>query len=379
MNFYIAHIKDTDFKSIDLYSSLNKKESKTKLNSIEDLYKINDAEFLLILIPASEVSSYEFTQNKLLSKEINIANFISEVDSNFIDPVSENEYFLSKDAGYVVNKNFLLKLNTYLSNINLRICVSPEYLINSKSAEDVITELSDKFFFSFRDKSGFSVSEENLSQYLDIIINENPNYEPKIYSSNKYLNSKFNNSSSQNFSFKDISIEIIDSLPNFFKINYSLNFIFKKMNFSKFHIFTSVIFLFLLISIPNYLIYINNQYAKTYQQATFDIFKSINKDIKRVIAPKNQIDQILINAPTSNNTDFKLPEFDRLLQFGETYISNMTIDPVNLSTSLKIESMPKLQFTALKKSSEKFGILFIEENIQTLNGKISGNINLKYK
>ena len=97
MNFYIAHIKDTDFKSIDLYSSLNKKESKTKLNSIEDLYKINDAEFLLILIPASEVSSYEFTQNKLLSKEINIANFISEVDSNFIDPVSENEYFLSKN------------------------------------------------------------------------------------------------------------------------------------------------------------------------------------------------------------------------------------------------------------------------------------------
>lgn len=151
------------------------------------------------------------------------------------------------------------------------------------------------------------------------------------------------------------------------------------MNFSKFHIFTSVISLFLIISIPNYLIYINNQYAKTYQQATFDIFKSINKDIKRVIAPKNQIDQILINAPTSNNTDFKLPEFDRLLQFGETYISNMTIDPVNLSTSLKIESMPKLQFTALKKSSEKFGILFIEENIQTLNGKISGNINLKYK
>ena len=286
---------------------------------------------------------------------------------------------MSKDAGYVVNKNFLLKLNTYLSNINLRICVSPEYLINSKSGEDVITELSDKFFFSFRDKSGFSVSEENLSQYLDIIINENPNYEPKIYSSNKYLNSKFNNSSSQNFSFKDISIETIDSLPNFFKINYSLNFIFKKMNFSKFHIFTSVISLFLIISIPNYLIYINNQYAKTYQQATFDIFKSINKDIKRVIAPKNQIDQILINAPTSSNTDFKLPEFNRLLQFGETYISNMTIDPVNLSTSIKIESMPKLQFTALKKSSEEFGILFIEENIQTSNGKISGNINLKYK
>ena len=211
MNFYIAHIKDTDFKSIDLYSSLNNKESKTKLNSIEDLYKIHDAEFLLILIPASEVSSYKFTQNKLLSKEINIANFISEVDSNFIDPVSENEYFLSKDAGYVVNKNFLLKLNTYLSNINLRICVSPEYLINSKSAEDVITELSDKFFFSFRDKSGFSVSEENLSQYLDIIINENPNYEPKIYSSNKYLNSKFNNSSSQNFSFKDCLLYTSDA------------------------------------------------------------------------------------------------------------------------------------------------------------------------
>ena len=94
MNFYIAHILDSSLDKINLYNVTDKNSSKKILNSISDLEKINDAESLLVLLPSSEVTSYEFKKNESLSEQINIANFISDVDTNFIDSVSDNEYFI---------------------------------------------------------------------------------------------------------------------------------------------------------------------------------------------------------------------------------------------------------------------------------------------
>ena len=91
MNFYIAHILSSNLDLIHLYNASSKNESKKTLNSLRQLDDIDDAELLLVLIPSSEVTSYEFIQNTSLSEQINIANFISDIDSNFIDPVSDNE------------------------------------------------------------------------------------------------------------------------------------------------------------------------------------------------------------------------------------------------------------------------------------------------
>ena len=52
MNFYIAHILSSNLDVIHLYNVTNKNESKKILNSITQLDEINDAEFLLVLIPA---------------------------------------------------------------------------------------------------------------------------------------------------------------------------------------------------------------------------------------------------------------------------------------------------------------------------------------
>ena len=50
---------------------------------LAELNILNESDSLLVLIPSSTVTSYEFEENKSLSKQINIANFISEVDSVF--------------------------------------------------------------------------------------------------------------------------------------------------------------------------------------------------------------------------------------------------------------------------------------------------------
>jgi len=380
MNFYIAHILDSSLDRINLYNVTDKNSSKKILNSISDLEEINDVELLLVLIPASEVTSYEFNKNESLSEQINIANFISDVDINFINSVSDNEYFINNGGAYVVNKIFLENINQHLSNLNYKVYVAPEYLINLNNTSDVITEIDDRFLFSYKNTHGFTVNKENLAQYLDLVINNNPNYEPKIFSSNKELKKIFkSNTDNHKFNFVNVNKEIVNSMPNFFKINTSLGFIIKKMNFSKVQLLISALAILFLITSPNYLIHKNVQNTKFYNEATFDIFNSINNDVKRVVAPRNQIDQIIKNIPENNKNNIELPNLELFLKFGEKYFTEITVDAIDSSIELKINSMPLFQFNILKTSAEKLNISISDNDIRIKNDSVDGILFLRYK
>ena len=380
MNFYIAHILSSNLDLIHLYNATSKNESKKTLNSLRQLDEIDDAELLLVLIPSSEVTSYEFIQNSSLSEQINIANFISDVDSNFIDSVSDNEYFLSEAAGYVVNKSFLNDLNQYLSNLNYKVCVTPEYLINSFNDSDSITQIDEKFMFAYKNKYGFSISSKNLNQYLELVVNDKPNYEPIIYSSNIDLNNKFKSANvNKDFIFQNVDSTKVESLPNFFKINLSLNLFIKKINFSRAQLMSFILAIFFIILTPNYLVYKNKQDTQVYVDATFNIFSSLSKDINRVVAPRNQIDQILENVPMNNTPDIKLPNLDLFFKYGKEYISDITVDIINSSAKVKINSMPSFQFNILKNGAEKLNIKISEQNIEATDGNIDGILTLKYE
>ena len=71
------------------------------------------------------------------------------------------------------------------------IYVLPEYLINAVTGEDVITEFEDKFMISYSNKTGFASDYNSLSQYIDIVLNKNPNFNPLIFSTNKDLLKRF--------------------------------------------------------------------------------------------------------------------------------------------------------------------------------------------
>ena len=380
MNFYIAHILDSSLDKINLYNVTDKNSSKKILNSISDLEKINDAESLLVLLPSSEVTSYEFKKNESLSEQINIANFISDVDKNFINSVSDNEYFLNNNAAYVVNKSFLTNLNQYLSNLSFKVCVAPEHLINSDKSSDVISEIDNKFIFSYKNNSGFSVTKENLKQYLDIVINYNPDYEPKIFSSNEELKKRFkSDNKNYEFNFTDVNKDVVSSLPNFFKINMSMGFIVKKMKFSSMQLAVTALTLLFLIVSPTYLIQKNIQNTKSYNQAILKIFNAISPDINRVVAPKNQIDQILKNTTVENQATIELPNLDLFFKYGEKYISDISIDVTNSSAKVKISSMPSLQFNILKTGVEKLNISILDSSLEIKDGSVSGVLTLRYR
>ena len=380
MNFYIAHILTSNCDEIHLHNATDKNEPKKTLNSIKELFNIKNVEQLLVLIPASEVTSYKFIKNKSLADQVNIANFISDIDINLIDSVSDNEYVLSDEAAYVVDKNFITNLNDQLSHLNYKVIITPEYLINSSEHYDSITQIENTFMFSYKDKTGFAVSDDNLNQYLDIVSNDKPDFNPKIFSADENLNNKYKSSkASKKFDLQDVSIEKIKSLPNLFKMNLTLNLIIKKMNFTKTQLAASILSLFLISFTPYYLIYKNNNQSQIYKDATLDIFSSISKDIKRVVAPKNQIDQILKNAPTKLQAETKLPDLELFFKYGENYFSEIIIDAQSSNVRITINEMPSLQFNILKSISEKFNIKILDQNIEINNDKINGLIDLQYE
>ena len=380
MSQYIAHILNINADSINVYEQTNSKSSMFNISSIAELNILNESDSLLVLIPSSTVTSYEFEENKSLSKQINIANFISEVDSSFADPVSNNDYFLHNNAAYVVDKFFLKNLNASLSELNTKIYVSPEYLINVVEGNDVITEFEGRFMISYSNKTGFALDHNSLSQYIEIVLNKNPNFNPLIFSTNKDLLNRFGEKViNKSFDISSIDLSDINNLPNFFKLQISLSLFSKKMNLSKIQIAISLLALFIVMAGPKYLIYKNNTNAKIYSSSTFSIFKAIDKDVNRVIAPKSQIDQILEQLPESNFSSVELPNLDIFLKYGANYISDISIDVNTSVISIKINSMPDFQFNILKNNAERFNINIINDDLNSIDGFINGILKVGYR
>lgn len=380
MSQYIAHILNINADSINVYEQTNSKSSMFNISSLAELNILNESDSLLVLIPSSTVTSYEFEENKSLSKQINIANFISEVDSSFADPVSNNDYFLHNNAAYVVDKFFLKNLNTSLSELNTKIYVLPEYLINVVEGNDVITEFEGRFMISYSNKTGFALDHNSLSQYIEIVLNKNPNFNPLIFSTNNDLLNRFGEKViNKSFDISSIDLSDINNLPNFFKLQISLSLFSKKMNLSKIQIAISLLALFIVMAGPKYLIYKNNTNAKIYSSSTFSIFKAIDKDVNRVIAPKSQIDQILEQLPESNFSSVELPNLDIFLKYGANYISDISIDANTSVISIKINSMPDFQFNILKNNAERFNINIINDDLNSIDGFINGILKVGYR
>lgn len=379
MSQYIAHILNNNADSINVYEQTNPKSSMFNISSLAELNILNESDSLLVLIPSSTVTSYEFEENKSLSRQINIANFISEVDSSFADPVSNNDYFLHNNAAYVVDKFFLKDLNTSLSELNTNIYVLPEYLINAVEGNDVITEFEGRFMISYSNNTGFASDYNSLSQYIEIVLNKNPNFNPLIFSTNKDLLNRFGKKViNKSFDINSIDLSDINTLPNFFKLQISLRLFNKKMNLSKIQIALSILALFIVMAGPKYLIYENNTNAKIYSSSTFSIFKAIDKDVNRVIAPKSQIDQILEQLPESNFSSIELPDLDIFLKYGSKYISDISIDVNTSVVSIKINSMPDFQFNILKNNAERFNIDIINDDLNSIDGFINGILEVGY-
>ncbi|MDA9314985.1 hypothetical protein N9Q66_00080 [Gammaproteobacteria bacterium] len=378
MSLYIAHVQDDSFESINLYNCHEPDKAVISVNGIKGIKGLSDEDDLIFLLPSNLVTSYKFIQNKDISTQINLANFISEIDSKLVGQVSDNEYIFHDKNVFVIDKKTLVEINTSLSTINASIFLIPEYFANPISGLDSITQLNTKLLFHYSDGTGFGIDEYFLDQYLDIVLNNKPDYEPTIFASSKILSDRFKKSTPfEGFSFSSFLKVDLKNLPNLFKQQISFELLKNKLSFSKFQAAACLASSIVLLSAPSFLIYKNNSDALIYTSATYNIFKSINKDIKKVVAPKAQIDELVNGVPKGAAPNIKLPNLDIFYTLRSKYLTKSSINLETSVASIAIDSMPEIQFSLMQSASSQFNIYIIDKDVTSINGLVSGVIELR--
>ena len=384
MKTYITYPTNPTSESLFLLSDEDNFKNSKKILSLDELGFITNKDILIYLIPSSLVSSYKFDSNEKLSLQNNMANFISEVDTQIVNDVSDNEFFIFKNIGFVINKELIKNLNNSLSNLKCKVFVMPDYFINFQEGIDSITEFNDRFVFVFDNGTGTSINEDAIEQYIEIIKNNNPNYNPDIFSKDKSLEKLFkDNQKKEKFTLKNLIDNEFKNLPNFFKFDFSFKRIFKRLDFSKNEVYLCLTLLFLIITLPNLLIYQNNKNTNIYESETFNIFKKIDKNIKRVVSPTNQIDQLIQQIPINlNSTNLinkeKFNNLDFVISLGDKFIDNVEINFNDNIAVLSLDETPTLQYYLIKNISTRFDISIIDEDIRSTPNTVSGKVKIRF-
>ena len=384
MKTYILFPDNLELETHSLLSSDDNFLKATNDISLNKLDFIESKDKLIYLLPSTLVSSHTFIQNEKLSHSNNLANFISEVDTDLANDVSENSFFIFDENGFVINKNILDEINSYLSKLKSKSIVIPDYFINQTPDLDTISQFNDKFIFAYKDGTGSSIELNQIEYYLTVIRNVIPDFNPTIYGTSEDIKKLFQDSDSHpEISYKNFVEKNFDKLPNFFKFKPSLKNISAKLDITKNEIFAFVASCIIIFSTPLVLINNNNKTAKDYENATFSVFKKIDNNIKRVVAPRNQIDEILKQLPNVNtevNTrTLAVKNLDFLVSMGDKYLESVNLDIDQNEADILFSNMPEAQFKIIKGLSENFNIAILNEDVVMLDNKVSGEIKLGFK
>jgi len=382
MSTYITYPTDATLKNLSFCKSNDKYKKIHKTSDLHEFNSLSHKDILIYLIPSSLVSSYKFEKNPKTSNQNNIANFISDIDTDIVSEVSDNEFFVFDNHGFVIDKSIYKKLNGILNSLKCKVILIPDYFINHNKDSDHITEFNDSYLFSFSDGTGSSVDSSSIDQYIDVIKESNPDFSPFLFLQKDNSVECLKDYENKNkFSLNDFANNNFLELPNLYKFNFSLRNIYSKLNFSKFELYLCLGLIAASILLPYFLIAQNNKYTNIYELETFNIFKKIDKNTKRVVTPRIQIDQLINQIPSSFQSqtlnESKFDNLDFMTAIGEKFISEVNI---NFSTNIAIitiKEIPQTQYKIIKNISDRFNISVLKEDVQISDNTISGKISIK--
>ena len=382
MSTYITYPTDATLKNLSFCKSNDKYKKIYKTSDLHEFNSLSHKDILIYLIPSSLISSYKFQKNPKTSNQNNIANFISDIDTDIVSEVSDNEFFVFDNHGFVIDKSIYKKLNGILNSLKCKVILIPDYFINHNKDSDHITEFNDSYLFSFSDGTGSSVDSSSIDQYIDVIKESNPDFSPFLYLQKDNSVECLKDYENKNkFSLNDFANNNFLELPNLYKFNFSLRNIYSKLNFSKSELYLCLGLIAASILLPYFLIAQNNKYTNIYELETFNIFKKIDKNTKRVVTPRIQIDQLINQIPSSFQSqtlnESKFDNLDFMTAIGEKFISEVNI---NFSTNIAIitiKEIPQTQYKLIKNISDRFNISVLKEDVQISDNTISGKISIK--
>ena len=383
MNTFIAYPDNLDFNRGIFHKSSDDYKKSYNYPNLGDFSSLTHKDKLIYLLPSSIVGSYPFEKNNNLSAQNNLANFMSDIDSYIVNDVSENEFFIFEDVGFVMDKGLYKELNTSLNKLKCKVILVPDYFLNRTVDANTITEFNNRFIFSFDDGTGSSTDLKSLTQYLETVKSKYINFEPNVFSSSQIKELK-GYKHNKDAPIEKFASSMPDNMPNLFKFEFSFKNIFNKLNFSKGELYVCLLLVTSLIALPYIFTAQNNKQIDTYETEIFNIFKMIDKNTNRVVTPKVQIDQLIEQIPGSSKIqpsrdESKFENYGFLISLGEKYIESVEIDFKFNQVTLGLLELPQMQYTVVKNAVDTFNVNIINENIVNENNKISGEIKIEIK
>ena len=382
MNTIVAYPDNLSFSNGKYHHSSDNYKQTNTFSNLNEFDALSQKDTLIYLVPSSIISSYVFENNQNLSKQNNLANFISDIDSFIVDDISKNKFFIFNENSFVINKTLYEELNTMLNTLNCKVLVLPDYFLNRQSGKDTITEFNKKFLFSFKNGTGSSIEHDSLNQYIETVKINYPDFDPIIYCDSDVKDLK-TFKIRKKFNISDFVKNKNDKEPNLFKFEVSIKNIFNKLNFTRMELYLCTFLIFCSLSLPYLFVSQNNKQISIYESETFNIFKAIDKNTNRVVTPKIQIDQLInqisltplaeIDNPISNFSNLNF-----LVSLGENYLKSVDIDFNSNEAVLSLESLPEIQYRLIKNTVGSLNVEIISENVASNENLISGEIKIGF-
>ena len=382
MNTIVAYPDNLSFSNGKYHHSSDNYKQTNTFSNLNEFDSLSQKDTLIYLVPSSIISSYVFENNQNLSKQNNLANFISDIDSFIVDDISKNEFFIFNENSFVINKTLYEELNTMLNTLNCKVLVLPDYFLNRQFEKDTITEFNNKFLFSFKNGTGSSIEHDSLNQYIETVKINYPDFNPIIYCDSDVKDLK-TFKIRKKFNISDFVKNKNDKEPNLFKFEVSIKNIFNKLNFTRMELYLCTFLIFCSLSLPYLFVSQNNKQISIYESETFNIFKAIDKNTNRVVTPKIQIDQLInqisltplaeIDNPISNFTNLNF-----LVSLGENYLKSVDIDFNSNEAVLSLEGLPEIQYRLIKNTVGSLNVEIISENVASNENLISGEIKIGF-
>ena len=382
MNTIVAYPDSLSFSNGKYHHSSDNYKQTNIFSNLNEFDSLSQKDTFIYLVPSSIISSYVFENNQNLSKQNNLANFISDIDSFIVDDISKNEFFIFNENSFVINKTLYEELNTMLNKLNCKVLVLPDYFLNRQFGKDTITEFNNKFLFSFKNGTGSSIEHDSLNQYIETVKINYPDFDPIIYCDSDVKDLK-TFKIRKKFNISDFVKNKKDKEPNLLKFEVSIKNIFNKLNFTRMELYLCTFLIFCSLSLPYLFVSQNNKQISIYESETFNIFKAIDKNTNRVVTPKIQIDQLInqisltplaeIDNPISNFSNLNF-----LVSLGENYLKSVDIDFNSNEAVLSLEGLPEIQYRLIKNTVGSLNVEIIGENVASNENLISGEIKIGF-
>ena len=382
MNTIVAYPDNISFSNGKYHHSSDNYKQTNTFSNLSEFDSLSQKDTLIYLVPSSIISSYVFENNQNLSKQNNLANFISDIDSFIVDDISKNEFFIFNENSFVINKTLYEELNTMLNTLNCKILVLPDYFLNRQFGKDTITEFNNKFLFSFKNGTGSSIEHDSLNQYIETVKINYPDFDPIIYCDSDVKDLK-TFKIRKKFNISDFVKNKNDKEPNLFKFEVSIKNIFNKLNFTRMELYLCTFLIFCSLSLPYLFVSQNNKQISIYESETFNIFKAIDKNTNRVVTPKIQIDQLLnqisfTSSVERENFSSNFTNLNFLVSLGENYLKSVDIDFNSNEAVLSLEGLPEIQYRLIKNTVGSLNVEIISENVASNENLISGEIKIGF-